>query len=97
MIRAIDEYKISGVQTTLPFCKFVMQHPAFVSGEFDTNFVTTYFKPEMLAVETSESVSMLAAIITTKIQLKDEVKPGMVNADNKQGGSQWRLLRKQNL
>ena len=48
MIRAIDEYKISGVQTTLEFCKFVMQHPAFVSGKFDTHFVAQHFKPEML-------------------------------------------------
>lgn len=97
MIRAIDEYKISGVQTTLPFCKFVMQHPAFVSGEFDTNFVTTYFNPEMLATKTSKSVSMLAAIITAQIQLKGEVQTGLTNTSNRESSSQWRLRRKQNL
>lgn len=31
MVRAIDEYKITGVTTTLSFCKFVLQHPSFVS------------------------------------------------------------------
>jgi len=39
MIKAIDEYKIEGVQTTLPFGKFVFEHDAFRSGKFDTNFV----------------------------------------------------------
>lgn len=48
MVRAIDEYQISGVTTTLGFCKFVMNHEAFASGNFDTGFVGQYFKPEML-------------------------------------------------
>src|SRR5215212_1832089 len=45
MIRAIDDYAITGVQTTLPFCKFAMQHEAFRSGNFDTHFVKKYFSP----------------------------------------------------
>lgn len=39
MIRAIDDYRITGVNTTLGFCRFVMGHEAFVSGKFDTHFV----------------------------------------------------------
>jgi acetyl-CoA carboxylase biotin carboxylase subunit len=38
MIRAIDEYHITGITTTLGFGKFVMQHEAFVLGNFDTHF-----------------------------------------------------------
>jgi acetyl/propionyl-CoA carboxylase alpha subunit len=54
MIRAIDEYQIVGIQTTLDFCKFVMQHPAFISGAFDTNFVKEHFNPELLSVQEEE-------------------------------------------
>lgn len=43
MIRAIDEFEITGIETTLSFCKFVMQHKAFTSGKFDTKFVDKYF------------------------------------------------------
>jgi propionyl-CoA carboxylase alpha chain len=93
MIRAIDEYKISGVQTTLPFCKFVMNHPAFVSGEFDTNFVTTYFKPEMLAVEADELTTMLAAVVTAQIQLGSDKKTEIPVAVVNRGNSQWKLRR----
>ncbi len=41
---AIDEYQISGVKTTLDFGKYVLKHPAFISGDFDTNFVKHYFE-----------------------------------------------------
>lgn len=61
MIRAIEEYDITGIQTTLNFGKFVMQHPAFVSGKFDTHFVSKYFKPESLKNE-DEQEAMIAAI-----------------------------------
>jgi acetyl-CoA carboxylase biotin carboxylase subunit len=66
MIRAIDEYRISGVQTTLSFCKFVMGHEAFRSGKFDTHFVQQHFKPEYLE-RTDEAEMELAAIISAAI------------------------------
>jgi acetyl-CoA carboxylase biotin carboxylase subunit len=70
MLRAISEYQITGVETTLPFCSFVLRHPAFVSGNFDTHFVKTYFTPEMLQQhdEEEEIAAVLAAVscITSK-------------------------------
>ena len=61
MIRAIDDYKIVGVETTLSFCKYVMEHKAFVSGDFDTHFVKKYFTPEVLLNETEEEIILAAA------------------------------------
>jgi len=43
-LEAIDEYQISGLKTTLDFGKYVLKHEAFVSGDFDTNFVKMYFE-----------------------------------------------------
>jgi len=48
MLRAIQDYQITGVETTLPFCAFVLKHEAFVSGKFDTGFIKNHFKPEYL-------------------------------------------------
>jgi acetyl-CoA carboxylase biotin carboxylase subunit len=48
MREAIDQYAIAGVQTTLPFGRFVMDHPAFLSADFDTGFVDRYFSPDTL-------------------------------------------------
>ncbi len=39
MIKAISEYEIRGVDTTLDFGKFAIQHPDFISGNFNTHFV----------------------------------------------------------
>ena len=47
-LTAIDNYQISGVKTTLDFGKFVLKHPAFRSGHFDTNFVKTHFSDPAL-------------------------------------------------
>ncbi len=61
MIRAIDEYRISGLQTTLPFCKFVMQHEEFRGGAFDTKFVQNFFTPECLQEVLTEEEAAAAA------------------------------------
>lgn len=43
MKKAIQDYKIEGIESTLPFGTFVMNHPAFIAGDFDTNFVKKYY------------------------------------------------------
>lgn len=67
MIRAIDDYKISGVKTTLPFCKFVMQHPAFRKGDFDTHFINRYYKPEMLDANPDEGELEALALLLAQV------------------------------
>lgn len=75
MIRAIEEYDITGIETTLAFGKFVMQHQAFKSGNFDTHFVGKYFKPESLKVQ-DETEALIAAVIAAKLFQKKDVKLG---------------------
>ena len=48
MKRAIQEYRIKGLKTTLDFGLFVMNHPNFINGNFDTHFVANHYTPEML-------------------------------------------------
>ena len=63
MVRAIDDYRIVGIQTTLDFCKFAITHEAFVSGAFDTKFVENYFKPEILNEEINDfEMELLSAL-----------------------------------
>ena len=69
MTRAIDEYQITGIQTTLGFGKFVMQHPAFISGDFNTHFVEKHFKPEYLE-NGDEEEAMIAAILGAQLMQK---------------------------
>ena len=66
-IRAIDEYEITGLETTLGFCNFVMHHDAFRSGKFDTRFVEKYFKPEVLSPARSVDEEIVAAALSTHL------------------------------
>ena len=70
MIKAIDNYHVEGVATTLGFGKFVMQHEAFRSGEFDTGFVKNYYDAEKLKAQ-HKIEGEIAAKIALKQYLND--------------------------
>lgn len=44
MYRALKEYVITGVKTTLPFYQDLVEDPVFISGNFDTGFLEDYHK-----------------------------------------------------
>jgi propionyl-CoA carboxylase alpha chain len=71
MIHAIDNYKVKGVQTTLPFGRFVCEHEAFRSGNFDTHFVKNYYSPEALEQIHKEEAE-IAALVALKQYLEDQ-------------------------
>lgn len=71
MLKAIEDYHIEGVQTTLPFGKFVFEHEAFRSGNFDTHFVKNYYSPEVLNKKAEEEAK-IAAVLAVKQYLEDQ-------------------------
>src|SRR5690606_11214665 len=42
MSRALDEFVIEGVHTTIPFHRKLMKDPAFIAGQFDTTFLEDF-------------------------------------------------------
>ncbi len=73
MLEAISGYGIEGVSTTLPFGKFVFEHEAFRSGNFDTNFVKKYYSEEKLKA-INEEEAKVAALFALKQYLTDSKK-----------------------
>ena len=71
MIKAIDGYQIKGVETTLPFGRFVCKHEAFRSGNFDTHFVKNYYSPSLLEEQHKEEAE-IAAKIALKRYLQEQ-------------------------
>jgi acetyl-CoA carboxylase biotin carboxylase subunit len=91
MIRAIDEYEITGIETTLGFGKFVMQHSAFISGNFDTHFVAKYYNPdEELTVNKEEAE--IAALLATKLWLTKSNNKTLSSVNEQK--SAWQTNRK---
>lgn len=92
MKRAIKDYKIRGVKTTLDFGLFVLNHPNFISGDFDTGFVDKFYKPEYLnGVLTEEQVDVVEKFIACLPSESNEVKA--VTTSIKQ--SNWKKNRVQ--
>lgn len=92
MIRAIDDYQISGIETTLQFGKYVMKHPAFLSGDFDTKFIEKHFNPEQLlpSYEHADVAAMAAAGLFAGAQTQAQNN----TAETTQKESNWLLKRK---
>ena len=70
MIKAIDNYHVEGVQTTLPFGKFVFEHEAFRSGNFDTHFVKKYYNADVLKNQMNKEAE-IAALVAMKQYFED--------------------------
>jgi acetyl-CoA carboxylase biotin carboxylase subunit len=86
MTRAIADYQVTGVQTTLPFCAWAINHEAFVSGDFDTHFVKNFYQPEILNQRNEEEALIAAALA---IKVNQEHKQVMQNA-RKKSNERWK-------
>ena len=90
LCRAIDEYKIKGIKTTLQFGKWAVRQPAFVAGQYDTNFIGKYFKPEYLTIENKDEAAVAAAFAGV---VWEEGKQSMAKTLNSDGPSKWKIKR----
>ncbi|WP_443825790.1 biotin/lipoyl-containing protein, partial [Desulfovibrio sp.] len=68
MDRALSEYIIGGIKTTIPFHRQILKHPLFRKGEINTNFVANH--PELMqyrdVAPESERLARLVAEISAK-------------------------------
>jgi acetyl-CoA carboxylase biotin carboxylase subunit len=89
MERAIDDYTISGIETTLGFCRFVMGHPAFRSGKYDTHFVRDHFTPKVLQGDDPGAMEVAALVVgALRSEREQHARPIAV-----EGPSAWKLRR----
>lgn len=87
--KAIEDYQIKGVKTTLPFGTFVLNHAAFTTGDFDTKFVENYFHPH----EDRQEEHQLVALLAAKLFQEKERAFGVSEAGNRDVASGWRSAR----
>jgi propionyl-CoA carboxylase alpha chain len=88
-IRAIDEYEVAGVYTTLDFGRFAIDHEAFRSGQFDTHFVDAHFTPESLDRNSALTDEELASLAVGLIS-KKSTSPAPSLQQTGSGASPWR-------
>ena len=90
MRRALSEYDVEGIKTTIPFHKAVMESDAFRSGEFDTGFVDEVFYANY--ADREHSLRDVAAIAAALVADAERARPKPLGSDG--GGSRspagWR-------
>ena len=62
-LAALYEFTLTGLKTTVPFCRVVLQHPDFVDASYTTRWIDQIYTPEMLENEEDEMIGALAATI----------------------------------
>ncbi|MBI3597144.1 MAG: ATP-grasp domain-containing protein [Nitrospirae bacterium] len=63
MRRALSEFNIWGVKTTIPLLKKIMDHPDFVSGRFDTDFIDEHLAELLDYVEDEDEILKISRFI----------------------------------
>jgi len=70
MKQAIRDFKIEGIKTTLEFGEFVLNHPNFLDGSFDTHFVQKYFDADLIKSQdqdAAEAAALLSSILHSDV------------------------------
>jgi acetyl-CoA carboxylase biotin carboxylase subunit len=93
LCRAIDEYYIKGIKTTLEFGNWAVQTEPFRTGNFDTKFIEKYFKPEYLLREDKETEEV-AALLSAHIWEKNRKQNTTATTATSNGISQWKINRR---
>jgi acetyl-CoA carboxylase, biotin carboxylase subunit len=78
LTKAITEFRINGIETTLPFGKWAINQKAFVDGKFDTHFIEKYFSPDLLS-NCTENEAANVALIATHIFRHQTMLPSAIN------------------
>ncbi len=104
---ALNEYKIYGVKTTIPFCLWVMGNEFFRKGKYDTHFIKNYFNPselkESAEISTDGSISTQIAIAIAsgilnleKMHQKISTKLQAQSPNSRENVNRWKLKRYEN-
>jgi acetyl-CoA carboxylase biotin carboxylase subunit len=91
MHRALNEFVLDGVATTIPFHRWVMASEAFREGDFDTSFVAEYFRPEAARVEELEKAAAVLCTLLTHFREGAAPAAGAPSRDGALAVDPWRL------
>jgi acetyl-CoA carboxylase biotin carboxylase subunit len=91
MRRALDEYKIVGVKTNIPFHQTLLNSHRFMGGQFDTQFIEQRFSMEQ-AIENKETHPDIAAILATIVAHQQSEQAANIVQRNERDASNWKWV-----
>ena len=91
MRRALEEYRILGVRTNIPFHQNMMDSHRFMAGNFDTRFVEERFSMDQ-AEEDRVDDSQIAAILATLVAHREERQSAQIVQRGARDTSNWKWV-----
>jgi acetyl-CoA carboxylase biotin carboxylase subunit len=91
MRRALEEYRIVGVQTNIPFHQTMMDSHRFMGGQYDTRFVEERFSMED-AQESRATYPEIAALLATLVAHQETERSAQVVRRNERDASNWKWV-----
>jgi acetyl/propionyl-CoA carboxylase alpha subunit len=91
MRRALDEFRILGVRTNIPFHQKLLASPRFMAGQFDTRFVEERFKFEE-GDEEQENLEIIAALMATLVAHRERQEAAEIIQQSERDTSNWKWV-----
>ncbi len=91
MRRALEEYRIVGVRTNIPFHQSLMDSTRFLAGQYDTRFVEERFSMDELA-EDKEAMPEIAAILATLVAHQQTQRSAQIVRRGERDTSNWKWV-----
>jgi acetyl/propionyl-CoA carboxylase alpha subunit len=92
MRRALEEYRIMGVKTNIPFHQHMMDSHRFLTGQFDTNFVEERFSMSDREADKEMEAAVLAALVAHQESL--QASTTMAHGENGRSGNNWKWAKR---
>ncbi len=98
MKRALQEYRVEGIETTIPFFTMLMENEDFLAARFDTGFIDRYLKSADLGrsvdEEQQEAAIVAAAILayeeSQSVRLPEETDSAWKRLGRAEASGRWR-------
>jgi acetyl-CoA carboxylase, biotin carboxylase subunit len=87
MLRALQEYRVDGIRTTIPFFAFLMKHPDFRAANFDTGFIDSLLSELDLEHRGADDAIRDAALIAAAILAFEDSQTVRLPEET---GSRWK-------
>jgi len=92
MVRALSEYELHGIHSTIPFLIKVMQHPRFIKGDFTTNFIAE----ESNLFESDAQKRAIAALSAVILQQEEKDKKKF-HITSQNGQTTWKTIKRRKI
>jgi len=74
MLRALSEYHVYGIKTTIPFFKKILSHPKFLAGDYNTHFIAELEMEQDKKEKEDETVALITAGVKTYLDSRSRIE-----------------------